>query len=724
MTDKAHLELLSKLTKEFNSLAENHSHLAHSAVSHPESPHYALKFYASINPIGSELEHKKPATLETVDSWEKLNGELGLLVFLGEHGPEMVREYLDQHVYYDNLYFYTKNTISRCEIYHKDGTSKSISIQRLILDDTGKPTVMLEINQGSPLITTYRVSEEKMYVASCYPFEGAWKKHQNLTVSYLDEKILYIVDEKSGAHLYSLNDQDSDLDSLIDKYHNTALDLIISGLSDSPPEFKDVCGVVLEYMTESPFPPSIGLPTYGEREGKQYEDYALGWLNAAELHNFYECEFFSSNRDCETINARLRELEYEEVQTIAERFYIRLSKSITTSKDIRKILDTRADFFCTAHDYRYGTDLDILEKYVSKELLNACAMEIKRSEDADAKAVASNPNRAEAYRLLEIGSVKLPALVNAFNCGKYELRYGVYGQLSIRPISLEQGSFEINKDTATISPASLYNDYRIYHLNDGQLQAITYMSGSEAHQRTYFGQSEEGIEQIEVNLNTGEVVRYKFLEMRNGKAIKYVAVDEVIFNSETYEYEGDTISRITMLQDYIEFPTDPSQLDYLLTYNDAGALLEASSIQDKLDGSPKYTAEYRELAPLLDELLSLYTEASVKLVALSELEDNILLIFSPAAQYRFPFNVYIEGSDYRALAGERELKMGEKINRLNVRIIERSKYQDIKEQSHIEGLYEWLSERLTFSISMSIGQRVKIRFSSCAESRKPLPSVH
>ncbi|GAA3933856.1 hypothetical protein [Litoribacillus peritrichatus] len=388
MADQNFSNQLKQLALEFESMTDNYPHLLEQAISDPESGKWSPDYFTSLEPYGSEIQHKTPPSRLLVNSPEVLSSDTLSLVLLGSHGAELVRTFYGDKIYYDDIYIYDDNAIKRYQIYHSDGDTKPVLIELLVLTEEGSPSQFLTYYDGASLIINYTSNNQGILSKSYIPSDGALKEYKTMRIDFEDGQVKEIVDLANSSLIYSLEEAAKPLSTLLAEYQDRVMAMIIAGLKERPPEAEDVSGMVLEYFSESPFPPSIGLPTASER-AKWKGDSVIWWFNAADMEYFYECEFFYQDNSDELLNAKLEELDFDYVVDIVDAFYLELAGRIVNSPEIRALLSADDNFFCTAHDYTCGTDLGLLKKFLPNSLYQEIESEVGAPEELGEDQVLS-----------------------------------------------------------------------------------------------------------------------------------------------------------------------------------------------------------------------------------------------------------------------------------------------------------------------------------------------
>lgn len=132
---------------------------------------------------------------------------------------------------------------------------------------------------------------------------------------------------------------------------------IAQAMRENPPTQNEVCWLLLEFTSEFPFPPTLGLAKSGEFDNEVYtNDHPLLCYNAADLELFSErdtivIDFSEHDELFETAYNLLEEIEYEDRELIILELYVAICKALTEDSDAWKKMKLSKDFHVTARDY-------------------------------------------------------------------------------------------------------------------------------------------------------------------------------------------------------------------------------------------------------------------------------------------------------------------------------------------------------------------------------------
>ena len=574
-------QTIEQLQNEFATVTENYSYLLERAVTNPEGGKWSPDYVQSIKPYYSEIEEKKLPLNSLYDTPESTGSDSLVLVLANLGQPELIREYYGEGTFYDNLYFRNETETTRYQIYCSSGEVKPILIERLLQDEGGYPECYFVYANGNGQVITYE-KEEGSVIARMYTLAGdALNETGRLRIIEEGGSVERIIDMVTNATVYDAGTVDKPLSELLSEYQDLVLKMIEEGLAAAAPDADDIQGMVLEYFPERPFPPSIGLPTLSDKSQWEGES-PLYWFNAVESKLFYECEFFHADRTDEMLNTKLQEMEFEDVVQIAEEFYLTLSKRITASEAIRSLVGAGEEFFCTAHDYTAGTDLELLRKYLPEPVFQEIQAEVSSYEQAYEQSVRENEYNLLAEELMSGARSRVEDIIDAHRSGSYERRYGIGARYSINPFNSTRNNgpakFDIDEQLSRQNLAGIAPYYLAYDLVDGRIVAISSIREDVITGTTYFAYGDAIVEQFDVTPGKNDtaeetLVCYRKLVQIDGVKQECITVSRRNIEIDTYERdESSNNVTVSSLRKFRESNQDPTPVAYLAEYAQDGAL--------------------------------------------------------------------------------------------------------------------------------------------------------
>lgn len=647
-----YLSTVEALKQQFESLEENRGFLLEQAITDVEQGQWSPDYTQSIQPYYCEINDKKLKSHTLLASPKDCN-EACVLVIENNAKPEYVVEFLGPKVQYESLYFYSDKAITRCQLYKNATQIKPITIEQLELDDQGSPLTFTEFRDGASRQIHYVTEGNRIVTKSYYLYEGKLVEHEAFDIHLADQQVSKIIDTKTGATVFSVEQSQASISELLENYQNTIFQLIIKGLKSNPPESQNIIGMILEFFPESPFPPSIGLTTQKDRNAAA-DDYPLGWLNAAELEDFYECEFFYEDRSDETLNAKLKALGFEETVRLSEIWYQTLCKRISNSKEIKGLVGANDDFFAIAHDYTSGTDPETLENYLTPEMLEAVKTDLFKLADSYQEKVNDNPFIIKANSFKKSVYERLAGIKSKHAATKFEQRYSTHNYYSINPFkwASKDNSRQFSIDQLALRPLPPETEtYCVYDISDGRIHAITQYNKSVPIAREYILNGNEAYEQIiiDIGISTdypdGELQGYTRVDHIDGQPQRcYTLNDYFLDVEEFHSNKAGQIVSIVRSSHYLESAANDSSTDMDISYTGTG---ELENITHHLPGDSSntlYDNADRQLDSAQNDYASLLGEQLTRFIAGAEVASLSLRLI-PQANQQLPFVIIADRDD-------------------------------------------------------------------------------
>lgn len=575
-----YLKTVEALQQQFEALAETRSFLLEQAITDVEQGQWSPDYVQSIQPFYSELVDKKSKFNTLLCSPDDSEDEC-VLVIEHQSKPEYIVEFLGGEVQYESLYFYRDNTVTRCHLYKNAELVTPISIEQLQLDDDGLPLLFTEYRDGASRQIHYKWDNDQVTTQSQYLHDGQLVDYEAFTIELSEGSVATIIDSKTGASAYSAKQAQASIEDLLDDYQEVIYQLMIEGLQKQPPEGEGIIGMVLEFFPERPFPPSIGLTTKADRNSAS-DEYPLGWLNAAELEDFYECEFFYEDRNDETLNAKLEALGFDETVRLSEAWYQSLCKRISESKEIKSLVNANDYFFATAHDYTSGTDLEILENYLQPELFQSIKADLEKFTESYQEKVDNNPFVIKANTFKQSVYDRLADIKTQHSQTNFEQRYSLSGSYSIDPLAwaLNDNKRQFSLDNLILRPmAPVATEYYVYDILDGQVHAITNIQDGKPVSRIHLIYDTEATEQISIDLEAtdehpnGSMNEYLRVEHGNGQKQRCYSLNRYFLDLEEFTTnDAGQIVKITRSKHFLEHALDRTSSDIEVSYTESGEL--------------------------------------------------------------------------------------------------------------------------------------------------------
>lgn len=634
-----YLSTVEVLKQQFESLEENRDFLLEQAITHVEQGQWSPDYTQSIQPYYCEINEKKLKSHTLLTSPED-SEEACVLVIENNAKPEYVVEFLGPEVQYESLYFYSDKAITRCQLYKNATQIMPITIEQLALDDQGSPLTFTEYRDGASRQIHYVTEGNRIVTKSYYLYEGKLVEHEAFDIHLADQQASKIIDTKTGATVFSVEQSQASITELLENYQNTIFQLIIKGLKSNPPESQNIIGMILEFFPESPFPPSIGLTTQKDRNAAT-DDYPLGWLNAAEMEDFYECEFFYEDRNDETLNAKLKALGFEETVRLSEIWYQSLCKRISESQDIKSLVNAKDYFFAIAHDYTSGTDLEILENYLQPELFESVKADLAKLTESYQEKVDNNPFVIKAKTLKQSVYDRLADIKTKHSQTNFEQRYSLSSSYSIDPLAwaLNDNKRQFSLDHLILRPmAPVATEYYVYDIFDGQVQTITRVQDAKPVDCTYLIYGTEANEEISIYLEAteeypnGRMHKYLRVEHHNGQSQRCYSLNRYFLDLEEFTAnDAGQIIKITRSKHFLEHAPDRTSSDIKVSYAQSGELEQMIHHLSDNDHHVLYNRADRQRGQAQEDYAKILSEQLIRFIT-QQPTQSLSLRFIPQSE--------------------------------------------------------------------------------------------
>lgn len=667
--------LIVNAVQGFNSLADNHRHLMHSAVSNPEKSYYAATFHASIRPFYRELTDKQPTSeLVVKDDPAEFGGEFYSLVFIGPKGAEFERRYLGEGVFYENLYFYSDAATTRCHLYSKNGKIKPICVEKLFFNENRQPEFFVEVSEYGVVATTYKHSDREIRQTYWIDVDGAWRPSSSQVV-ILDTtgRVERIEDAETSVAIYSREEIDRSTEELFSRYLTEALDSFERGIKTHWEGAKDAIGAVLEYSISSPFPPSVGFPTAIERQRCDEASDALGWLCAPDMEHFFECEFFDACGLAESLNLRIRQLEYTEQVELIDKFYVEMAERVRQLDVLSRCSSAGGDFFCVAHECADGTSIDQLRKFLPPPQLDEIAKKVALFDEQMRSQIKASPIRKLAYKNLEEACAASEAVINRISSSETAKYYAYENAFEIHPyahvIRYDCREFDLEFHATPLPLADVIDSYTTLYVSNNDVVKVELIGGGRIYRELYVDRRTNVIEGYWFYIDdTGarELERIERLDMEGGTPVKYQKSCERIYRVDSFEADSSgRVSRISQQQVYLEHLSSPQDRTFTFHYNDAGVLDTVETAFGDYPPTVVYRSRMNDLTKAIEALAHNYAKYLLEVREVKAGADTDLkLVFASIYPINFPLEVYPEDGDWIMRPTEVEFEAAKELNSL------------------------------------------------------------
>lgn len=670
-----HKALVANTVEDFNNVADNHRRLMNSAVSNPEKSLYAATFHASIRPFYRELTDKQPSTeLVVAEDPADFGGEFYSLVFIGPKGAEFERRYLGEGIFYENLYFYSDTVTTRCHVYSKNGKIKPICVEKLFFNESGHPEFFVEVSEYGVVATTYEHSDLQTRQTYWIDVDGAWRSSSSQIV-FLDSagRVERIEDAESSVAIYDRVEIDCSTEELLDQYLTETVSSFEHGVKTQWEGCADAIGVVLEYSISSPFPPSVGFPTEIERRRSEENSDALGWLCAPDMEHFFECEFFDAYGLAESLNLRIRQLEYPEQLELIDKFYVEMAERVRQLDVLSRCSSAGSDFFCVAHECADGTSIDQLRKYLPQEQLDEIVEKSTVFEQQMRDQIEASPIRQAAHKNLENARDASAAVMERTNALETKKYYTFDSFFAIDPFAYINRSdcrvFDIDVHATPISLADVTDSYDVLYVSNDGVVKVEFIGGGCIRRELYIDRGANFVEGYWFYVDKAgsrELERIERLDMDNGIPVMYRRSCERIYRVDTFETDSaGRVIRIHQQQAYIEHVSSPQDRISSFHYNAAGVLDVVETAIAEYPPMVAYRQSMNRLTEAVETLAQNYANALKDVPEIKDGEDaGLRLVFASRYPVSFPLEASPEDGDWVLRPTEVEFEAAKEINAL------------------------------------------------------------